>query len=121
MVAELEASKDVIEQELKHEKDNSDFDGDANLLELLKRGDCYRKLGWDAPREVVVEGSAALMDLPNEVEECGFLFDFYVAKLLPWPLDEAYLAQTIAEFAYSHAIPIGVGIASGSSRWWAAY
>ncbi|WP_440771250.1 hypothetical protein [Natronorubrum sp. DTA28] len=64
-VAEFEAIKDVVEQELKHKRDNPDFDTDANLLELLKRGDFYRNLGWDAPREVAVEESAELMDLPD--------------------------------------------------------
>ncbi|SEH14593.1 hypothetical protein SAMN04487967_1676 [Natronorubrum sediminis] len=57
----------------------------------------------------------------NFDQAMGFLFDFYLAKLLPWPLDEAYLAQTLTEFFYSHAITIGVGIASASSRWWASY
>lgn len=46
-----------------------------------------------------------------------FLFDFYVAKLLPWPLDEAYLAQTVAEFLISHAFTIGVGIISATYRY----
>ena len=46
-----------------------------------------------------------------------FMLDFYIAKLLPWPLDEAYLAQTVADFVISHAITIFVGIISATYRY----
>lgn len=45
------------------------------------------------------------------------LLDFYLVKLLPWPLDEAYIAQTVAEFVISHMITIGVGIISATWRY----
>lgn len=47
----------------------------------------------------------------------AFLLDFYIAKLLPWPLDEAYLAQTLADFVISHTITIFVGIISATYRY----
>lgn len=46
--------------------------------------------------------------------------DFYIAKLLPWPLDTLYLAETLFDLAVSHAITIGVGLASATFSYWAA-
>lgn len=43
--------------------------------------------------------------------------DFYIAKLLPWPLNEAYFAQTVADLLFSHAITIAVGIFSATFRY----
>lgn len=50
-------------------------------------------------------------------EAIPIVFDFYLTKLLPWPLDEAYLAQTIVNFFISHAITIIVGVASATYRY----
>lgn len=44
--------------------------------------------------------------------------DFYVTKLLPWPIDELLAAQTITELMISHIITISVGLASATSKWW---
>lgn len=48
------------------------------------------------------------------------VLDFYIAKMLPWPLDELYMAQTIAELVISHGITIGVGTASATFNYWRA-
>lgn len=67
-VDELEALRDEIQFELKHKRGNPHFEPDSNILELMKRADYYRKLGWALPLEVVVEESAGLMDLSEEEE-----------------------------------------------------
>lgn len=46
-----------------------------------------------------------------------FMLDFYIAKLLPWPLDEAYLAETVGDFVISHTITVIVGTASATYRY----
>lgn len=46
------------------------------------------------------------------------VIDFYITKLLPWPLDEAYIAQTIAEFIISHVITVAVGTVSATFNYW---
>ena len=48
------------------------------------------------------------------------VLDFYIAKLLPWPLDELYVARTIAELVISHGITVGVGIVSATFNYWRA-
>lgn len=48
------------------------------------------------------------------------VLDFYITKLLPWPLDELYLAQTIAELVISHGITVGVGTVSATFNYWRA-
>lgn len=54
----------------------------------------------------------------GSIEEAILIvFDFYLTKLLPWPLDEAYLAQTIAGFMISHAITILIGLISATYRY----
>lgn len=53
-------------------------------------------------------------------EAIPIVFDFYLAKLLPWPLDEAYLAQTVVDFVISHLITIIVGVASATYRYYQA-
>jgi hypothetical protein len=45
------------------------------------------------------------------------VFDFYLSKLLPWPLDEAYMAQTVADFIISHAITVAIGLTSATFRY----
>jgi hypothetical protein len=48
------------------------------------------------------------------------VLDFYITKLLPWPIDELYLAQTIAELVISHGITVGVGTVSATFNYWRA-
>ena len=48
------------------------------------------------------------------------VLDFYIGKLLPWPIDELYLAQTIAELVISHGITVGVGTVSATFNYWRA-
>lgn len=50
-------------------------------------------------------------------EAIPIVFEFYLTKLLPWPLAEAYLAQTVADIFISHAITISVGMASATYRY----
>ena len=50
-------------------------------------------------------------------EAIPIVFDFYLTKLIPWPLDEAYMAQTIAEFVISHVITIAIGAFSATYRY----
>lgn len=45
------------------------------------------------------------------------VFDFHLTKLLPWPLDEAYLAQTMADLFISHVITIIIGVSSATYRY----
>ena len=44
--------------------------------------------------------------------------DFYIMRLIPWPLDELLLAETLVELFVSHAITIGVGLLFATSKWW---
>ena len=48
------------------------------------------------------------------------VLDFYIAKLLPWPVDELYLAQTIVELVISHGVTVGVGTISATFNYWRA-
>jgi hypothetical protein len=45
------------------------------------------------------------------------VFEFYITRLIPWPLDEALFAQTLSELILSHAITIGVGLLVATSKW----
>ena len=46
------------------------------------------------------------------------VFEFYISRVVPWPLDEILLAETLIELAISHAITIGVGLTVATSKWW---
>ena len=46
------------------------------------------------------------------------VIDFYIMRLVPWPLDELLLASTLLELAFSHALTIGVGLSAATSKWW---
>lgn len=46
------------------------------------------------------------------------VFEFYISRVIPWPLDEILLAETLVELAISHAITIGVGLTVATSKWW---
>jgi hypothetical protein len=54
----------------------------------------------------------------NIGEAITVVMDFYISKLLPWPLDEIYLAQTLNDLIISHVITVGVGVSSATFRWW---
>ncbi|MCU4717915.1 hypothetical protein [Halapricum hydrolyticum] len=45
------------------------------------------------------------------------MIDFYIMRLVPWPLDQVLLAETLAELFVSHAITIGVGLLFATSNW----
>jgi len=45
------------------------------------------------------------------------VIDFYIMRLVPWPLDQVLLAETLAELFVSHAITIGVGLLFATSNW----
>lgn len=44
--------------------------------------------------------------------------DFYIARLIPWPIDELLLAATWVELVVSHGVTIGVGQFIASMKWW---
>lgn len=46
------------------------------------------------------------------------VIDFYIMRLIPWPLDKILLADTIVELVISHAITISVGLLFATSKWW---
>jgi hypothetical protein len=46
-------------------------------------------------------------------------WEFYMTKVLPWPIDELLTASGLTDFILSHAITIGVGLISATSKWWA--
>lgn len=48
------------------------------------------------------------------------VFDFYIMRLVPWPLDELLLSETLFELVISHAITISVGLLFATSKWWAS-
>ena len=45
-------------------------------------------------------------------------WEFYMTKVLPWPIDELLTAAGITDLLVSHAITIGVGLLSATSKWW---
>jgi hypothetical protein len=45
-------------------------------------------------------------------------WEFYMTKVLPWPVDELLTATGIADLVVSHAITVGVGLLSATSKWW---
>lgn len=53
-------------------------------------------------------------------EAIDLVLNFYIGKLLPWPLYEVLTAKGITDLIISHLITIGVGTASATSRWWAS-
>lgn len=44
-------------------------------------------------------------------------FEWYVMKLLPWPIDELLLAETLFELVVSHAVTITIGLATATMKW----
>lgn len=44
--------------------------------------------------------------------------DFYLMKLIPWPINELLMAETILELIVSHAVTIGVGLLFATAKWW---
>ncbi len=45
-------------------------------------------------------------------------WEFYMSKVLPWPVDELLTADGLFDLIISHAITIGVGLLSATSKWW---
>lgn len=45
-------------------------------------------------------------------------WEFYMTKVLPWPIDEVLTAAGLADLIVSHVITIGVGLVSATSKWW---
>lgn len=48
------------------------------------------------------------------------LLDFYVMRLIPWPIDEILVADTMIELVITHLVTIGVGLFFAASKWWAS-
>jgi len=46
------------------------------------------------------------------------VFDFYLMRLLPWPLDELLFASTLIELLVSHVVTIMVGSFVATAKWW---
>jgi hypothetical protein len=46
------------------------------------------------------------------------VIDFYISRVVPWPLDEILLAETLVELVISHAVTISVGLFVATSKWW---
>ena len=47
------------------------------------------------------------------------VLEFYIMRLLPWPLDEVLIAGTLVELVLSHMITIAIGLLVATSKWWA--
>ena len=45
-------------------------------------------------------------------------WEFYMAKVLPWPFDELLTTAGFTDLIVSHAITISVGLMSATSKWW---
>ncbi len=45
-------------------------------------------------------------------------WEFYMSKVLPWPVDELLTADGVFDLIVSHGITIGVGLLSATSKWW---
>ena len=45
-------------------------------------------------------------------------WDFYMTRVLPWPVDEILTADGFFDLFFSHMITIGVGLLSATSKWW---
>jgi hypothetical protein len=45
-------------------------------------------------------------------------WEFYMRKVLPWPIEELLTATGITDLVVSHVITIGVGLLSAASKWW---
>lgn len=64
----------------------------------------------------LIGGMATVGTIEGAIE---IWLEFYVMKLLPWPLDEAVLADTLRDFLISHLITILVGQSIATSSWMA--
>ena len=45
-------------------------------------------------------------------------WEFYMKKVLPWPIDELLTTAEFADLIVSHTITISVGLMSVTSKWW---
>ena len=46
------------------------------------------------------------------------VIEFYIMRLVPWPLDEVLLARTFIELVISHVVTITVGLFVATAKWW---
>lgn len=46
------------------------------------------------------------------------VIEFYIMRLVPWPLDEILLTGTLIELVISHAITIIAGLSFATVKWW---
>lgn len=46
------------------------------------------------------------------------VIEFYIMRLVPWPLDEVLLAGTLIELVISHVVTITVGLFVATAKWW---
>jgi len=46
------------------------------------------------------------------------VIELYISRMIPWPLDEIVLAETLVDLVISHGITIGVGLFLATSKWW---
>lgn len=48
------------------------------------------------------------------------VINFYISRLVPWPVDQLLLAETWFELIVSHGVTVGVGQLVASTKWWAS-
>lgn len=48
------------------------------------------------------------------------VIDFYIARLILWPIDQLLLAETWVELVISHGVTVSVGQLVASTKWWAS-
>lgn len=46
------------------------------------------------------------------------LIEFYISRMVLWPIDEIVLAETLVELVISHAVTVSVGLFVATSKWW---
>lgn len=63
----------------------------------------------------LVFGLATAGDLATAINA---VIDFYIMRLVPWPLDEILLAETLADLLITHTITVTIGLLSASIRYW---
>jgi hypothetical protein len=53
----------------------------------------------------------------NVAAALNAVIEFYIAQLIPWPLDEVLLASTLIQLIISHFITITVGLSVATVKW----
>jgi len=59
-----------------------------------------------------------LLTAGNLGDAIRVVVDLYIANLLYWPLNEAYLAGSAEGFVLSHIVTVGIGLISATSSYW---